>query len=147
MKKTERETIGEQLLDFMTEFFEKDAQSRFFGTDTLLYHSEIHLLAFLKSHPDLHQAEIARALGLTRGAVSQTAKRLERKGFVTKRPCPENSRRVLMLLTEKGQTACRNHEALHRRYERLIAGLLDGADEAQLSFLRKFLRNLKKNLL
>ena len=142
MKKTERERIGEQLLNILAEFAEQDAQASRFGTDTLLYHSEIHLLAFLESHPRLHQAETAQELGLTRGAVSQTVRRLEGKGFLTKRKDPENCRCNLLCLTEKGHTACRHHAALHRRIERRIAGLLAGADEGQLAFLRGFLTQL-----
>lgn len=147
MKKTERELIGEQLLNVMAEFTERDAQSRFFGTDTLLYHSEIHLLAFIKEHPCLHAARIARLLGLTRGAVSQTLARLAEKGLIVKQRDPENCRRVLLSLTEKGRTACKNHEVLHRHYEQLISGILESADESRLSFLRDFLEQLEKALL
>ncbi|MVB12171.1 MarR family protein [Caprobacter fermentans] len=145
--KTERETIAKQLLNLMTEFNERDAQSRRFGTDTLLYHSEIHLLAFLKDHPDFHPAEIARSLSLTRGAVSQTLARLEAKGFIRKRQDPECCRCVLLSLTEKGLTACGNHEEQHRRYEQLIAGILENEDEPRLDFLQGFLEQLRKNLL
>lgn len=125
-------------------WMERDAQSRRFGTDTLLYHSEIHLLAFLKDHPGLHAAQIARLLGLTRGAVSQTLARLVTKGFVVKQRDPENCRRIRLTLTEKGLTACKNHETLHRRNEQLISEILKDADESRLAFLRDFLEQLEK---
>lgn len=147
MKNTQREEIGRLLLDLMSEFSEKNAQAGFFDTDTHLYHSEIHLLSYIEKHPDLHPAGIARALGLTRGAVSQTAKRLEQKGFLTRRSDPADSRRALLRPTEKGIAACRCHEARHRRYERLIAGLLENAGEAELSFLRNLILRLEQTLL
>ena len=145
--KTERETIAIQLLNLMTEFNERDARSRCFGTDTPLYHSEIHLLAFVSAHPDLHPAEIARALGLTRGAVSQTLNRLERKGFVRKEKDPENCRRIRLSPTEKGRTACRNHAEQHERCEALISDALREAGEDRLAFLRELIGRLESILL
>lgn len=146
MNKLELQKITRQFFNLMTAFAEQDAQSGYFGTDTLLHHSEIHLLAFLEQHSDLHQAQAARILGLTRGAVSQTVKRLEQKGFLLKRKDPNNRRRMILCLTEKGHTACRNHEAAHRHYENLISSVLENADDAQLIFLRKFLASLEKSI-
>ena len=146
MNQVELQKITQQFFNLMTAFAEQDAQSRYFGTDTLLHHSEIHLLAFLKQHPDLHQAQAARMLGLTRGAVSQTVKRLEQKGFLLKRKDPNNHRRMLICLTQKGHTACQNHEAAHRHYENLISSLLENADDAQLAFLRELLASLEKSI-
>lgn len=147
MKQTKQEEIAKQLFQIITEFVEHDSKSRRFGTDTPLYHSEIHLLAFLRDHPDLHPSEIARLLSLTRGAVSQTLARLEAKGFIVKRQDPQCCRCVLLSLTEKGQTACRNHEEQHRRYEQLITGTLENADESRLDFLHDFLERLQQILL
>ncbi|MFU0832114.1 MAG: MarR family transcriptional regulator [Oscillospiraceae bacterium] len=146
MNQVELQKITKQFFNLMTAFAEQDAQSGYFGTDTLLHHSEIHLLAFLKQHPKLHQAQAAKMLGLTRGAVSQTVNRLEKKGFLVKRKDPNNRRRMFIYLTEKGHTACRNHEAAHRHYEDLIFSFLKDADDAQLTFLREFLANLEKSI-
>lgn len=146
MEKISRGEIGRLLLDLMSEYAERDAQPGFFGTDTRLYHSEIHLLAFIEKHPGLHPSGIARALGRTRGAVSQTVKRLVQKGFLEKRSDPGNSRRILLFPTEKGFSACRFHAERHRKYENRIAVLLENADPAQLSFLRELIVRLKRAL-
>lgn len=71
--------ISEQLLDLISEFYERDSRARTFGTDVELYHSEIHMLQCVAENPELHISALARLLGVTRGAASQTAKRLERK--------------------------------------------------------------------
>ena len=147
MNDTNRIEIGRLLLNLMSEFAEMDAKSGFFGTDTRLYHSEIHLLAFIETHPDLHPAGIARALGRTRGAVSQTVKRLEQKGFLKKRSDPGNNRRILLCPTEKGIRACRCHEEQHRKYESRIASALQSAGPAQLSFFRGLIARLEQALL
>lgn len=145
-KKEEMFAISRLLLNVITQFFEKDAKVNYFGTDTPLYHSEIHMLSFISEHKDLHISGIARELGLTRGAVSQTIMRLEKKGFVRKRADSKNSRRIVLEMTQKGEIACRNHERQHASYDAIVARLLKGAAPANLAFLKDFLDKFQKSM-
>lgn len=47
-------------------------------------------------------SELAKALDVTNGAVSQTAARLEQKGYLVRCAVPGNRRQTLAVLTEKG---------------------------------------------
>ena len=55
--------------------------------DLRLYPSEIHLLQIIKEGEDLSAGEMARKLGISNGAVSQTLNRLEKKRL-SKKPRP-----------------------------------------------------------
>ena len=114
--------ICELLLDVITEFYENDSRARTFGTDTELYHSEIHMLQCIAERPDLHISGLARLLDVTRGAASQTAKRLERKGMIIKEASPSE------------------------KYNAPISDILAGADAGQRQFLSDFLRRLEQKL-
>lgn len=138
MKNTTNEICG-LLLDAVSGFYENDSRARTFGTGTELYHSEIHMLQCIEENPDAHISGLARLLGVTRGAASQTAKRLERKQMAVKQASPENSRKILLRLTPAGQTAVANHKAAHARYNAVIAEILAGAQPEQLRFLHDFL--------
>lgn len=138
--------ICELLLDVICEFYENDSRARTFGTDKELYHSEIHMLQCIADHPDVHPAGLARILGITRGAASQTANRLERKGMIVKEASPGDGKKIILKLTAKGETACYNHKNAHMKYNAMIADILADADAAQIRFLQDFLLNFEKML-
>lgn len=138
--------ICELLLDVICEFYENDSRAKTFGTDIELYHSEIHMLQCIADHPELHLAGLASTLGVTRGAVSQTAKRLEKKGMVIRVSDSEHGKKIYLKLTEKGETACCNHKNAHVKYNMLITELLSNADTEQLAFLHEFLENFENKL-
>ncbi|AWI05878.1 MarR family winged helix-turn-helix transcriptional regulator [Clostridium drakei] len=131
--------ISELMIDVICEFYENDSKARTFGTDTELYHSEIHMLQCIMDNPGLHISGIARTLGITRGAASQTAKRLERKQMIEKKVNPIDSKKILMLLTTKGKTACLNHKLAHEKHRTVISKILSSSSAEQLLFLKSFL--------
>ena len=138
--------ICELMLDSIAEFYECDSKARTFGTDTELYHSEIHMLQCIADNPNLHISGIARLLGVTRGAASQTAKRLERKQMIIKEASSLDNKKVVLRLTPKGETAYRSHKGGHEKYNAMIAGILSDADASQLQFLVDFLLRFKKTI-
>ncbi|WP_096233422.1 MarR family winged helix-turn-helix transcriptional regulator [Thermoanaerobacterium sp. RBIITD] len=138
--------ICELLLNVICEFYENDSKARTFGTDTELYHSEIHMLQCIQDNPGLHISAIARKLGITRGAASQTVKRLERKQMIVKEMNQTRGSKVVMHLTPKGETACFNHKCAHEKYNTIISQILTGSDEEQLKFLTDFLLQFEKTL-
>lgn len=148
MKKNISKICG-LLLDAISEFYENDSRARTFGTDTELYHSEIHMLQCIEENPELHISGIARLLGVTRGAASQTAKRLERKHMVIRSASASDNKKVILQLTSAGRTAAKNHKNAHKKYNTLIGDILQSADSSQLKFLSDFLlrfeQSIKKN--
>lgn len=138
------EKISELILEIITQFFEKDKRARSFGTDTKLYHSEIHMIQSVKENEYVHISLLARKLKITRGAASQTVKRLEKKGFLVKETDKNNRSRIILKLTPKGETAYKNHRKLHKAYSRKVSTILENADEDQLKFLYTFLSEVKR---
>lgn len=81
-----------------------------YGTGDFLPLAEIHLVAIIGNQPGLTASQIVPQLGITKGAVSQTMKKLEQKGYVIKSPNANNLREYSLKLTPKGQTAFEHHE-------------------------------------
>ncbi|HBC27889.1 MAG TPA: MarR family transcriptional regulator [Ruminococcaceae bacterium] len=142
----EDEKICDLLLDVICEFYESDAKARTFGTGTALYHSEIHMLQCIGEHPGLHISGAARLMGVTRGAASQTVKRLERKRMLTKEQNPDDSKKVVVRLTEKGKTAVFHHKEAHEKYRAVVSGILSGTGEDRREFLAGFLMAFRKKM-
>lgn len=115
---------------------------RNYGTDELLYTSEIITIETLGYHPDLNVTAFANKHGVTKGAVSQTIKRLEKKGFVTRYKNPVNQREVMLKLTTKGEIAFHQHTLFHLRFAKEFFDEFENMTPEQASFLINFLTKL-----
>ena len=89
--------MDKNLLQLHSQFFELiklseqlEQSPRTYGTNTLLTHSQIHLIEVIGMHPDLSVTDIAKKLNITKGAVSQQLKRMEAMGMVAKEVDPNN---------------------------------------------------------
>lgn len=67
-----------------------------------IYPSEVHLLLLLADQPAANATELARMLGLTKGAVSQTITRLVEKGLLTKTRDPASKNALALSFTTQG---------------------------------------------
>jgi DNA-binding MarR family transcriptional regulator len=95
-----------------------------FGVGADLYHSEMHLIDQIGDHPEMNITELAKLVGVTKGAISQTVKKLENKGVVTRYKGSENEKEVFLKLTDIGRSVYLKHkeidqEAIIPLYEEL----------------------------
>ena len=118
--------------------------------DLRLYPSEIHLLQVIKEGADLSAGEMARKLGISNGAVSQTLNRLEKKGVIQKTKEPALKNKLTATLTEFGQAAIRQFEQGQEGTMKTFSSYLAGLSERErkaiggfLSRLDEFLRRLE----
>jgi DNA-binding MarR family transcriptional regulator len=107
-----------------------------------LHPSEIHLLLFLHGRPGANASEIAERFNITKGAVSQTLSRLERKGVLTKDRNPESQTELVLNLTPKGDRvmveALRVKEAAERKFDGHLMTLTEEERAAVGRFFRGF---------
>jgi DNA-binding MarR family transcriptional regulator len=105
-----------------------------------LHPSEIHLLLFLHARPRANASEIAERFSITKGAVSQTLSRLEKKGVLIKERNPESQTELVLSLTEKGggvmAEALRLKEAAERKFDIHLSALTDDERMAVARFVR-----------
>lgn len=97
--------------------------------------NDIHLIDTIGRHPQANVTELARYLGITKGAVSQKLKSLEDKGFILRRKDPSNAKEVLVELTEFGVYAYEKHEEYHDGRDSDIIDFLRNASIDNLKFL------------
>jgi DNA-binding MarR family transcriptional regulator len=84
-----------------------------FGTGVLMHTREIHTVQAIGHHPGINVTKLAEHTGVTKGAVSQTLKKLIKKGLVRKTHAPGNDKEVVLELTDIGWIGFRNHEKFH----------------------------------
>lgn len=79
-------------------------------SDHSLYHSERHMLDMIGDHPGMNITDFARALGVTKGAISQVVKKLEVKGVIMRYKSATNGKEVILELTASGRGIYLEHQ-------------------------------------
>ena len=113
-----------------------------FGTAEALYRSEIFLLELIGDQEGIGVTEAANLLGITKGAVSQTLKKLDAKGLVEKRSDPINSLKACLYLTNKGKSAFYAHKHWHETMDGGFKDYFNRLSQENISFLDEFLNQL-----
>jgi DNA-binding MarR family transcriptional regulator len=89
-----------------------------------LNRTDLAVLSLLGARGPLSAGQLAEATGLTTGAVTGVADRLERAGYARREPDPDDRRRVIVrLVPERLDRLERLHEPVHRALHVLDRGL------------------------
>ncbi|MBN1635996.1 MAG: winged helix-turn-helix transcriptional regulator [Deltaproteobacteria bacterium] len=116
-----------------------EKQPRRFGLDEDLHSSEIHLVEVIGSNDAVGVTDLAKLLGVTKGAVSQTLGKLVKKELVHKYTDPENSSKVVAELTSRGKIAYYAHEHWHQTMDGGFKEYFTNLPEDKIRFLDEFL--------
>ncbi len=143
----ESEEAATEIMDAIVRLLNKAAaierQPVDIGHGVLLHPSEIHLIDAIGRCPDESVSEAASRLGITKGAVSQTAKRLETKGYLERANREGDRKTVVLRLTERGQEALAWHRLYHETVNRGMAETIAGFDPDAARNLRRILAELE----
>jgi len=111
-----------------------------------IYPSEVHLLLDLARSPDANSTDLARNLGLTKGAVSQTLTRLERKGLVVKSRDPANRNALNLEFTALGTETVAHFREKTSRMRARVEEHLVSLTAADREVIGNFLEQLTASL-
>jgi DNA-binding MarR family transcriptional regulator len=115
-----------------------------------LNEGEVQVLAALRRSPPPHEltpTELYRSLLLSSGAMTNRLDRLQEAGLVQRLPDPEDGRRVLVRLTERGRAVIDEAMDAHTASLRRLLSVLDEEERAGLEdHLRRLLSRLEADL-
>ncbi len=113
-----------------------------FGSEDMrFYRGEIHMIKMIGDFPGIHSSELARKFGITRPVVHKTLQKLSERGLVIKEDDPEDKKRYLLYLTEKGQTAYFEHEKYHNENDKALFDYLSDTSSDKIAAIKGFLDN------
>lgn len=102
------------------------------------------LLRYVRDQPDARVGDIAAAFAIGVGTTSKIVDRLEKQGWLRRRPNPANRRSSLLALTPAGESVVSRAEPV---WQAAIQELLGGAlTSAELSVLAPILDTLRSDL-
>lgn len=127
---------------------ELERTPRQWGTDEALSSTEIHLIEIIGDGASPYSVtDLAHILGVTKGAISQTLKRMEKKGLTLKRVDPDNASRSLVTLTPKGEVAHAAHRRWHETMDGGFKAYFNHLESEKIDFLLEFLNRVEDFLL
>lgn len=117
-----------------------------FGTEDLLYASEIHTIVAIGKNPGYNLTQIAEILGVTKSAVSKFVKKLQKKNYIMKRKVNGDNREFMLHLTDKGRVALRGHEIFKETMFEEVNIIIKNTKKEEHAIIESFLNNVYKAL-
>jgi MarR family multiple antibiotic resistance transcriptional regulator len=100
------------------------------------------LLRYVRDHPDVRVADAASAFAIGAGATSKIVDRLEKQGWMERRPNPANRRSSLLALTPAGESVVSRAEpAWQAAIQEVLGGAVTSDEVTALSLTLSALRS------
>lgn len=113
--------------------------NREYGPEDTLHMREAHFIMTVGPGEGKTMSEVAKGLSVTHGAVSQTAGRLEKKGYVLRKRDTNNQRQIVAILTPKGEKFYQQHLQYDRaRFAAMDADYLSRFTDEELQVIRDY---------
>jgi len=113
-----------------------------------LYPTEIHAIECVANTNAVNLTELAKQLGVTKGAVSKSVAKLEKMGLIRRYKYISNQKEVYLHLTDLGMQAHEGHKAYHssmaETMERYCSSVSPECGQEILRFLEMYLSEMKK---
>ncbi len=110
-----------------------------YGETEVLYMREAHFIMTVGPESGKIMSDVATALAVTHGAVSQIATRLEKKGYILRQKSDEDRRQTVVMLTEKGKAFYQQHlEYDSEKYAQLDQRFLSHFSDEELRLILEY---------
>lgn len=100
-----------KLYHFINSYYEYMNQPRDYdGSGEYMNMVEIHILTLIADQPGITVSQLAKDWGTTKGAISQTIKKLENKELIYRQKKEGNAKTIHIYATEKGERLSTAHK-------------------------------------
>ncbi len=128
-----------QFFHFIDRILFIEKRSRFQYKEVTLFPSEIHLILLIHNERATNATLMAERLGVTKGAISQTLSRLEKKGILVKTKDPYMKNELSIEFLPLGKEVLKHYlqrmDGLHRDIDKYLSQLTEGKRDAVSAFL------------
>ncbi|MFV0412100.1 MAG: MarR family winged helix-turn-helix transcriptional regulator [Oscillospiraceae bacterium] len=138
--------IVEKMYQTVNIFTAEAKQARDYGTGHLLYHAEVHLITAIYNHKNAKASELAEALGITNGALTQVAHKLVNKGLIERYKLDPDKRETYFRLTQQGRIVYHGHEQYHKTMHSKALEYLSSLNNEQIDVISTLLDKLTEEM-
>ncbi|MFD3156881.1 MarR family winged helix-turn-helix transcriptional regulator [Haloimpatiens sp. FM7330] len=144
--KIENTDFFERTYRIINKYNHKTKKPKSYGTEHLLYSSEVHMIEVIGHHSALTSTQIATLQGVTKGAVSQTVSKLQKKGLIYKSVSSNGNNEILITLSDTGKIIYQNHLKFHKNLISQLSILADELTPESTATLQKMLNVIEETL-
>lgn len=119
-------------------------QPKKYGTDSILYPSEIHTLEMIGKYPGITVTELAERQGISKSALPKIIRKLVQKDLIYRYQAANNKKNILLELTDKGRSAFQQHSEFHQTFDIRIMKKIDSLTQEEYLFLIDMLAELEQ---
>lgn len=105
--------------------------------------SQAGILFALHRSDSMSQKELAARLNVTPPSITSSIQKMEREGFLTRHPDPEDQRVMRLMLTEKGKSCIKGVYAVAEQMEKLM---FQGMTGEEVMLFKRLLFQISENL-
>jgi len=146
-KKQEFENLLDSFIRLSNEFNAAQKLLVTFPDNTTLSTKTAHLVETIDKYPNSNTTDLAKILGITKGAISQQTLRLEKMKIITEHKAFKNKKEKFFSLTKKGKKLSHLHEQLHVRFYQSIADKLGNFSQPSLELIQQIFEEISQNIL
>lgn len=137
------ETLAKQILVIINKLIFLERKNVFPYRNLKLYPSEIHLMLLIGDEQGNNVTKMAGKLGVTKGAVSQTLSRLEKKGILEKTKDPFNKNELIVTFTQIGEDALDKYREMRMAFLNHFVNYFSSLSESECEVVELFLSHME----
>ena len=116
-----------------------------YGTGDLLYFTEVHTISMVGKNHEINMTSLADMMGVTRGAISQTIRKLVVKEYIIKSNTT-NRKEVNLRLSEKGIIVLKGLQSFQHEIFTFAGSLYKNASREDIELVRRLFNAICENM-
>jgi DNA-binding MarR family transcriptional regulator len=116
-----------------------------YGTGDLLYFTEIHTISMVGKNNEINMTQLADLMGVTRGAISQTIRKLAGKNLIIKTNTT-NKKEINLRLSEKGLIVLNGQESFQQELFTFAGTLYEKASSQDVDLVKRLFLAISENM-
>lgn len=116
-----------------------------YGTGDLLYFTEIHTITIVGRNKEINMTQLAEIMGVTKGAISQTIRKLVNKNLIL-RSNINNRKEINLKLSEKGMKVLKSQESFQNEIFTFAGTLYEQARPEDRAMVKRLFLAISTNM-
>ena len=116
-----------------------------YGTGDLLYFTEVHTITMVARNDEVNMTQLAEIMGVTKGAISQTIRKLVHKNLIL-RTNINNRKEINLRLSEKGKRVLSAQESFQKEIFTFAGELYEKARPEDRETVRRLFLAISGNM-
>lgn len=116
-----------------------------YGTGDLLYFTEVHTISMVGINKAVNMTRLAEIMGVTKGAISQTIRKLVSKKFIIKSNA-RNKKEINLRLSDKGMIVYKGLQSFQKEIFAFAGTLYEKAKPEDVALVRMLFEAISENM-